>query len=158
MRVLTNLFHISTHSLTRRLTERCFLVKQVNNHFNSQPHEEADNIRQQCNRIHAYFNSQPHEEADERLGVQKSAISNFNSQPHEEADFDDGNWEETRGYFNSQPHEEADNLLVLPTADPGHFNSQPHEEADYNTYYIGTCNIISTHSLTRRLTSDKFRT
>ena len=42
MRVLTNLFHISTHSLTRRLTERCFLVKQVNNHFNSQPHEEAD--------------------------------------------------------------------------------------------------------------------
>ena len=109
LRVLTNLFHISTHSLTRRLTERCFLVKQVNNHFNSQPHEEAD--------------------------------------------FDDGNWEETRGYFNSQPHEEADNLLVLPTADPGHFNSQPHEEADYNTYYIGTCNIISTHSLTRRLTS-----
>ena len=42
LRVLTNLFHISTHSLTRRLTERCFLVKQVNNHFNSQPHEEAD--------------------------------------------------------------------------------------------------------------------
>ena len=136
MRVLTNLFHISTHSLTRRLTERCFLVKQVNNHFNSQPHEEADNIRQQCNRIHAYFNSQPHEEADERLGVQKSAISNF----------------------NSQPHEEADNLLVLPTADPGHFNSQPHEEADFRDQLNIALQNISTHSLTRRLTSDKFRT
>ena len=123
---------ISTHSLTRRLTPHTFRENVIKNNFNSQPHEEADKSSYISGRGQWYFNSQPHEEADGNTLMVETV-----QQP----------------YFNSQPHEEADNLLVLPTADPGHFNSQPHEEADYNTYYIGTCNIISTHSLTRRLTS-----
>ncbi len=33
-------------------------------HFNSQPHEEADQLPLQSRQYQVYFNSQPHEEAD----------------------------------------------------------------------------------------------
>ena len=56
---------ISTHSLTRRLTQKAILTVRCPEHFNSQPHKEAD-----CHTIHhlkhrRYFNSQPHKEADQ---------------------------------------------------------------------------------------------
>ena len=38
----------------------------------------------------------------------------------------------------------------------GHFNSQPHEEADAKVQIVATDTDISTHSLTRRLTSLHF--
>ena len=59
---------ISTHSLTKRLT---FCLKGVRadvKYFNSQPHEEADDlgtIKQPHKDMD--FNSQPHEEADKIL-------------------------------------------------------------------------------------------
>ena len=78
-------------------------------------------------------------------------------------------------YFNSQPHEEADdNLITLITAGFTfqltasrrgwlerfefrcsylHFNSQPHEEADERNRCTQRRNEISTHSLTKRLTT-----
>ena len=37
-----------------------------------------------------------------------------------------------------------------------HFNSQPHEEADSNFLYFPEIGRISTHSLTKRLTSISF--
>ena len=37
-----DLFYISTHSLTRRLTVNHMLTAFNNQHFNSQPHKEAD--------------------------------------------------------------------------------------------------------------------
>ena len=56
-------------------------------------------------------------------------------------------------YFNSQPHEEADSFPGWPKHDLYYFNSQPHEEADV-WFLVLWCNrIISTHSLTKRLTT-----
>ena len=55
--------------------------------------------------------------------------------------------------FNSQPHKEADESKLKYPATRRHFNSQPHKEAD-ETYKNGAkVQEISTHSLTRRLTT-----
>ena len=64
---------ISTHSLTRRLTFQQIFMIVLKCYFNSQPHKEADRIRQaltvsmECN-----FNSQPHKEADPSVPHGKS--------------------------------------------------------------------------------------
>ena len=82
-------FDISTHSLTKRLTERWKNMKRAKDisthsltkrltresqtsffsllYFNSQPHEEADGGRPHCRKAAIYFNSQPHEEADTKV-------------------------------------------------------------------------------------------
>ena len=57
---------ISTHSLTRRLTDQEAEWKLYQEHFNSQPHKEADAGRQNHARLIRYFNSQPHKEADNK--------------------------------------------------------------------------------------------
>ena len=57
-------------------------------------------------------------------------------------------------YFNSQPHEEADGDATFKNADyQVHFNSQPHEEADHAKMDRLYDKSISTHSLTKRLTT-----
>ena len=78
-------------------------------------------------------------------------------------------------HFNSQPHKEADSVSIKPcahfvrfqlTASQGgwliksviavsntYFNSQPHKEADLSLLNCLNRSNISTHSLTRRLTS-----
>ena len=56
-------------------------------------------------------------------------------------------------YFNSQPHEEADLMGLEWCLLKRYFNSQPHEEADYYGTGCGQVLNISTHSLTKRLTS-----
>ena len=55
-------------------------------------------------------------------------------------------------HFNSQPHEEADNYQQAMPYGQVHFNSQPHEEADAKTGHSQKLIVISTHSLTKRLT------
>ena len=55
---------ISTHSLTRRLTAIGRNRMAVFQHFNSQPHKEADQQLSSRGLGIAYFNSQPHKEAD----------------------------------------------------------------------------------------------
>ena len=127
-------------------------------YFNSQPHKEADKV---CQRIfpatdisthsltrrltsfphiaewvYLYFNSQPHKEADLRFISAFPVKNNFNSQPHKEADCCILLFFHISFYFNSQPHKEADDIEIVE------------EEARV---------VISTHSLTRRLTaiSDK---
>ena len=103
--------------------------------------------------IDRHFNSQPHEEADGRAWMRWFLrIRYFNSQPHEEADVlcycsAYADW-----YFNSQPHEEADRSTGRNRAECQYFNSQPHEEADSTVACCTNGRIISTHSLTRRLT------
>ncbi len=78
-------------------------------YFNSQPHEEADNLINTCVLVKTHFNSQPHEEADNYYANQdKLSHRNFNSQPHEEADKYKGQLLPFVRNFNSQPHEEAD--------------------------------------------------
>ena len=81
-------------------------------------------------------------------------------------------------YFNSQPHEEADFRIIICVNFYIYFNSQPHEEADVIAYmgkvrmeifqltasrrgwhwdtvteFAGK--VISTHSLTKRLTTER---
>ena len=55
---------ISTHSLTRRLTLLPLRNLLNKNHFNSQPHKEADGKDSLSQNGSVYFNSQPHKEAD----------------------------------------------------------------------------------------------
>ena len=56
-------------------------------------------------------------------------------------------------HFNSQPHEEADPLSLPLWLSQYYFNSQPHEEADRTFSCRVVFGHISTHSLTKRLTS-----
>ncbi len=56
-------------------------------------------------------------------------------------------------HFNSQPHKEADGYLARVWEYCYDFNSQPHKEADICLRVIVFVLHISTHSLTRRLTS-----
>ena len=46
-------------------------------HFNSQPHKEADLNRIHCRATCGYFNSQPHKEADWDMVRQKSVVMAF---------------------------------------------------------------------------------
>ena len=78
--------------------------------------------------------------------------SHFNSQPHKEADHGFITGLEEGDYFNSQPHKEADRSLRCDICFSGYFNSQPHKEADGKAFVDINRQIISTHSLTRRLT------
>ena len=55
---------ISTHSLTKRLTVHPNQSRPSIQHFNSQPHEEADYRDGNGEIAQSHFNSQPHEEAD----------------------------------------------------------------------------------------------
>ena len=55
---------ISTHSLTRRLTSAGSGKNYTLEHFNSQPHKEADKDTKYILIILKNFNSQPHKEAD----------------------------------------------------------------------------------------------
>ena len=56
-------------------------------------------------------------------------------------------------YFNSQPHEEADEIMKGVDRIGNYFNSQPHEEADHEQLRRDRhVHVISTHSLTKRLT------
>ena len=98
---------ISIHSLTRRLTkmtERSALyhafqltasqggwpwiglLKNGITHFNSQPHKEADGLKEDTWTADLHFNSQPHKEADCYQYFFIQGIWYFNSQPHKEAD------------------------------------------------------------------------
>ena len=60
-------------------------------------------------------------------------------------------------HFNSQPHEEADPTMDTPPQIERNFNSQPHEEADEDVMQKLIDILISTHSLTKRLTEDARR-
>ena len=55
-------------------------------------------------------------------------------------------------YFNSQSHKEADTDIQNCNRNRRYFNSQPHKEADGGRPHCRKAAIISTHSLTRRLT------
>ena len=124
------------------------------NHFNSQPHEEADPTGQatdaasftfqltasrrgwqlQCLNFQQlwYFNSQPHEEADE---VQENAIKINGISTHsltKRLTAIAGLCGNIQQDFNSQPHEEADIISDVLLSFLTYFNSQPHEEADWD--------------------------
>ena len=122
---------ISTHSLTKRLTQ----------------------LRQKMKKLMLHFNSQPHEEADLTHGRKIFHKSNFNSQPHEEADYHSPQSSHLPEYFNSQPHEEADGRPARIQS--RHQDISTHSLTKRLTPAVYSCfkvTNISTHSLTKRLT------
>ena len=150
------------------------LFKVLFVHFNSQPHEEADvtsstlqmNIKFQLTAsrrgwqripdsewlLHKNFNSQPHEEADENGSINVRGATRFQLTASRRG------WRlfstciSGKLYFNSQPHEEADWKKGGTWFTEINFNSQPHEEADWEPSWMYCGMLISTHSLTKRLT------
>ena len=125
--------------------------------------------------LKAYFNSQPHEEADQVTLMRLGRITHFNSQPHEEAD-SSGEisppipfisthsltkrlthlWKEATAGKYISTHSLTKRLTTLMMDfffSHSHFNSQPHEEADLVGFCFLKADFISTHSLTKRLTA-----
>ena len=169
-------YPISTHSLTKRLTLSGQGSGSRKMHFNSQPHEEADEVRSFSSGWGSHFNSQPHEEADRHWRKPDRQSDYFNSQPHEEADlvkaqaldylFKFQLTASRRGWLLKTCSIFDLKLFQLTASRRGwradwylqsiyrNFNSQPHEEADtINNLGITDGTIISTHSLTKRLTT-----
>ena len=121
-------------------------------YFNSQPHEEADFIIIAVKIDTCYFNSQPHEEADPCLSLYCFAYSISTRSLTRRLTVSCGNICCIAENFNSQPHEEADYKVCKSSYMLRNFNSQPHEEADFCSEIIAQQVVISTRSLTRRLT------
>ena len=150
---LTEFSFISTHSLTRRLTDRYIIVLYLLIVFQLTASQGGWRIYKcscsDCSSISTHsltrrltefsgilirqrdFNSQPHKEADAWSNVLHSSWHKFQLTASQ------GGWPEKRRrcdyeryYFNSQPHKEADSLSRLWTICTKHFNSQPHKEAD----------------------------
>ena len=82
----------------------------------------------------------------------------FNSHPHKEDDAAISASEVTSwSYFNSHPHEEDDRIIYCVYKNSRNFNSHPHEEDDLVKRCENEQENISTHILTRRMTSNIFR-
>ena len=123
--------YISTHSLTRRLTVsywKCFHGCSISTHSLTR------RLTKCCSSVitfSRYFNSQPHKEADGKQHQKEHCQRIFQLTASQ------GGW--PIRYRN-----------LLLTQD---FNSQPHKEADGNRKTASKLLDISTHSLTRRLTT-----
>ena len=122
---------ISTHSLTKRLTDILILSQ---NSVSISTHSLTKRLT---------WNP----------GRQTGRCENFNSQPHEEADTDTRCVTFIYGLFQLTASRRGWRSLRRDIRFSGYFNSQPHEEAD--GHWRGgrcDCRTISTHSLTKRLT------
>ena len=127
---------ISTHILTKRMTLYGMAVWRIISHFNSHPHEEDDFV---CKLISNFSGISTHI-LTKRMTLQKSYLYR------------------TYSYFNSHPHEEDDGRYNIQNARRDNFNSHPHEEDDkFVPYTIGIRTIISTHILTKRMTSTAWK-
>ena len=147
----------------------------VTSHFNSQPHKEADLLADVCNNTRWISTHSLTRRLTHSLLVPVYLFSHFNSQPHKEADnftpvllsFDSGisTHSLTRRLTREWSNSDDSNLFQLTASQggwpwisagrrsPEYFNSQPHKEADGNYVKKYDLSGISTHSLTRRLTS-----
>ena len=171
---IQNMYSISTHSLTKRLTTQNRSQTEIQQNFNSQPHEEADFWAGGTSMSTAISTHS----LTKRLTMKLSAITSYklfqltasrrgwpplscilwNSVLFQLTASRRG-WLLTTfyvffySYFNSQPHEEADWSAHSGIPPIHYFNSQPHEEADDRMEDWTDTDDISTHSLTKRLTS-----
>ena len=146
------ILHISTHSLTRRLT--CHHPIMPIRRLNISTHSLTRRLTWQAGRCHGILRISTHS-LTRRLTLLIAHLKfdfDFNSQPHKEADCCHIWYHSEHIYFNSQPHKEADERFYQLFPPHQYFNSQPHKEADKSTTPFYSCQHISTHSLTRRLT------
>ena len=144
---------ISTHSLTRRLTAIIVQHPAFPKNFNSQPHKEADGNDNRRSNGNCNFNSQPHKEADILSVTMSDAVAISTHSLTRRLTWTVKNSLPSLQNFNSQPHKEADGGRSIRNRDVRYFNSQPHKEADERQGVLWLQLLISTHSLTRRLTS-----
>ena len=79
-------YFISTHSLTKRLTAGKARFFPGCEHFNSQPHEEADSSRSVHKRRRSISTHSLTKRLTRRSYFHNLPVKYFNSQPHEEAD------------------------------------------------------------------------
>ena len=146
-------YFISTHSLTRRLTNRTIIPLEESLHFNSQPHKEADNgIRAYDVDICAFqlTASQGGWRSDPRKMERHCNISTH-SLTRRLTDL----ILLANGQSDISTHSLTRRLtvcLISNSSQQENFNSQPHKEADGLLPFICRLDSISTHSLTRRLT------
>ena len=130
MIVFAIILNISTHSLTRRLTNH-FLNRR--NEMSISTHSLTRRLTITGGEVDDWFNISTHS-LTRRLTVMAEIIQFL------------------LVYFNSQPHKEADYAHTTRDIQSWYFNSQPHKEADKPHDICSTDICISTHSLTRRLT------
>ena len=105
----------------------------------------------------SYFNSQPHEEADKSAAESKIDTIAFQLTASRRGWLPD-----VRVHLSFSPFQLTasrrgwrNSNVYAPIV--FHFNSQPHEEADKMKQEIDELHIISTHSLTKRLTLERVK-
>ena len=145
---------ISTHSLTKRLTISSLMVFFIPSGFQLTASRRGWRQYRPSGVLSGlHFNSQPHEEADNGGHTMGAHTSNFNSQPHEEADSCNGVYCPSLSYFNSQPHEEADCYRHYFLLFQNKFQLTASRRGWRLRQLISAWSFgISTHSLTKRLT------
>ena len=144
--------HISTHILTKRMTD-CRTICVSKNIFQLTSSRRGWHRSRSRYSHYQNFNSHPHEEDDRIPRHASNLLFYFNSHPHEE---DDDNYDtEEMGEF----------IFQLTSSRRGwpcrgeirsrwiYFNSHPHEEDDSFFAYWDLNSDISTHILTKRMTS-----
>ena len=146
--------YISTHILTKRMTVFPPWFRLRIKIFQLTSSRRGWQLLRVLPTDFQHFNSHPHEEDDESRQDLRTWRKHFNSHPHEEDDSLDFGVSLRSYYFNSHPHEEDDDS---PPNDSfrcfTYFNSHPHEEDDrfvHDSFELFA--VISTHILTKRMT------
>ena len=122
--------------------------------FNSQPHEEADDHEELHRGTSGFISTHSLTKRLTILGIYFYVNLYISTHSLTKRLTANGQMlESEERYFNSQPHEEADIINSGGMESWSHFNSQPHEEADGAFLQKRGKRRISTHSLTKRLTS-----
>ena len=148
------MIHISTHSLTRRLTLFKFAVAVVTDISTHSLTRRLTNATDPVS-LSQYISTHS---LTRRLTIRQFSAPDrtvhFNSQPHKEADWKKHSEEETHTHFNSQPHKEADESNSNNTQSDNTFQLTASQGGwRLMAYAMNWWIEISTHSLTRRLTA-----
>ena len=142
---------ISTHSLTRRLTETLAKIETFLGNFNSQPHKEADateftdnlanaiSTHSLTRRLTSTTPDETHADYISTHSLTRRLTGHgrrcvmyliFQLTASQGGWLDDVNGNAFLIDFNSQPHKEADGDILDNMRRLEDFNSQPHKEAD----------------------------
>ena len=123
--------HISTHILTKRMTN----VQGYNGKYSSiSTHILTKRMTVSHQKLMRYIFISTHILTKRMTGFQTFARLSI-------------------AYFNSHPHEEDDESTFTRARFVRHFNSHPHEEDDLQRPFLPLLVCISTHILTKRMTS-----
>ncbi len=122
-------------------------------YFNSQPHKEADKDVIVPSRPIWYFNSQPHKEADQQHSIRCRVLDHFNSQPHKEADWWPGKRVMWWRWFQLTASQGGWLLLMFEQHSMLSFQLTASQGGWHESEFESGILAISTHSLTRRLTT-----